>query len=274
MTQIMKEQLQELGLSPSEATVYLSLISLHSVPASTLAKHAGVPRSTTKYACEQLVNKGLAKRLERNKCWYYSPCDPDVLKKLIQEKEKTIAEQKSGLPSLIKGLKEQYADYNETSSIRFFEGPEGIIEMLQDVLDSAAPLYGALHMPTQLDPKIKEFFEKTYIPRRKRTKAPAWILFADTQEAHDYQTMDHDMNRISLRVPQDEFPFTSLFQIYDGKLAFYSYEGAIMTGAIIEDQHLTNLQFSLFKMAWNYARLLPDNERFKNVDLEYLDGNA
>lgn len=56
-------ELQELDLSPYEARVLLALLRLGSANSAQLARHSGVPRTSTYQIVEELTGKGLAQRL-------------------------------------------------------------------------------------------------------------------------------------------------------------------------------------------------------------------
>lgn len=56
-------ELQELDLSPYEARVLLALLRLGSGNSAQLARHSGVPRTSTYQVMEELTGKGLAQRM-------------------------------------------------------------------------------------------------------------------------------------------------------------------------------------------------------------------
>ena len=238
------------------------------MPASALSRHVNIPRSTAKYSCEQLSQKGLVNRINRNNCWYYSPCPPSRLQTLLDIKRQDLESQGKHLGSVINELMALYKRDEVTPKIQFFEGADGIVTMLEDVLKEKAPIYGALYLSEDIHPIISDYFENTYIPERQRSHAPSWALYNDSKKMRDYQEKDHDMNRISMLVPEDEFPFEICFHIYGDKIAFYSYRSSIMTGVIIQDSYMKQMQFSLFKMAWKLAQNMKVNARYKNVQLD------
>lgn len=260
--------LQQLGLNETEIKVYLALLPLGTVPASVVAIRLGMPRSTAKYTCQQLVDWGLVTKTNKNHTFLFAAKDPESLYNILEKQKQEISQKEGEVSKILTELKKIYNPHTIIPKIRFFEGPENINKMLQDVLDDAKPLYGALNMEVDFPPLIASYIWNTYIPERKRMFFPSWMLFNDNDLTRDYRKEDLDMNRISLLVPEKDFPFKICFHIYGDKVAFYSYEPTDLVGVIIEDSFIRDMQFSLFKLAWNYSRLLPANENYRKVELE------
>lgn len=266
---MIETQLTAMGLNETETKTYLCLLSFRSVPASVVARHAQLVRSTAKYTCEQLVKKGLAHTSLRKRTVYYSPNEPKNLLLLLQKERLLLAQKEQILTDLIPVLQTQFEREEFTPKTQIFEGAEGLIEMLRDSLYSHAPLYGALFLPEQLHPLIEDFFENEYKIERKKHPAPAWMIFNNNERSQQYRQEDPKMNRISLLVSTKEYPLAGCLHIYGNKVAFFSYEKDVLSGVLIQDLPTHALQSSLFKLAWNHARELPENQNFKKVDLDY-----
>jgi hypothetical protein len=70
------------------------------------------------------------------------------------------------------------------------------------------------------------------------------------------------MNRTTLSIPKNMFPFHIGIHIYSSnKVALYSMSRNDMTGIIIENENITTSLLSLFKLAWDYAKTLPENNQ-------------
>lgn len=266
---MIEDALKNLGLNETQMNLYRLVLSLKEVPASILAKRLKIPRSTSKYSCEQLVQRGLLSRFQKNQTWFYTPYSPDSLHLLIDDEQRKLDRKRELLDAVLPELKALYLGDGSIKSLRFFEGEDAVIRMFMDVLDSEEEIYGVIHYPDELPEKLAEFIRNVYVPRRKHSKQASWILFNDTPQAMKYREQDYGMNRISLLVPTEHFPFDICMHIYGQKLAFYSYRLGSVSGVIIEDPSVLQLQRSMFKMAWNLARTLPKNANLSQVDLSY-----
>ena len=95
----------------------------------------------------------------------------------------------------------------------------------------------------------------------------AKMLYNNNALTKKYVALDQQMNRVSMLIPIKEFPFDAGCHIYGEKVAFYSYQGQEIFGVIIEDPFIRQSQFSVLKLAWNYARTLPENENYRDLTL-------
>ena len=89
--------LEELGLSPAEAKIYLSLIEIGSTLAGPIIKRTGLHRGTTYQILQRLKEKGLVSSIVKGKKQYFEPANPDRLMDSLKEREEKLHEI---LPSL------------------------------------------------------------------------------------------------------------------------------------------------------------------------------
>jgi sugar-specific transcriptional regulator TrmB len=260
--------LKNLGLSETEVKVYTALLPLGTTPASTVGMRLNMPRPTAKYTCEQLQKKGLVTAFVKNSTFLYTAKEPEALHSILATERKQIEKKGNELEKVMGELKQLFNTEVQLPKVQFFEGAENINKVLEDALAEDQPLYGCLYIDETVHPTVLEYVEKVYLPERKRKQSPTRSLFNDNPLTQDYRKHDADMNRISLLVPTDQFPFEICFHIYGKKVAFYSYRSEDLTGIIIEHPLIHNMQFSLFKMAWNFARSLKQNEAYKDVSLD------
>lgn len=139
--------------------------------------------------------------------------------------------------------------------------------MFNDVLMDQSPLYGMTKNEGNMNQEVLNYLDDEYIPKRKKLRFPSWIIFNENESTRHYQSYDQEVNRISLLIPQNKYPFTACCHIYGNKVAFYSYANSDLSGVLIENPHIFETQISLFKLAWNYARVLPQNANYAKVDL-------
>lgn len=265
---MLENVLQQLGLNENEIKIYLALLPIGTVPASVLGTRVGIPRSTAKYTCQQLTKKGLFTAVNKNNTFLYMVKDPQNLHNLLESERQLIQKKDDELGRVMGDLKNLFYSKAVLPKVQFFEGAEAITKMLEDVLKEQQPLYGAINLSSDLHPVIASYFQKVYIPERKRLRFPSWMLFNDNDKTRAYAQDDFAMNRISLLVPEKDFSFDICFHIYGDKIAFYSYKSIDLVGVIIQDTYIRKMQFSLFKMAWNFAKALKENEHYRKVSLD------
>ncbi len=262
-----------LGLSEIESLVYLDLLKLGSAPASLVARRLKLNRSTTRYTLENLCQKRLTFQENRNEGFYFSAEDPEKILLLLQDEQQKLEQKESSVSQIIGELKNLKNPHVNVPKVRFFEGVEGVIKMYEDVLEEGkktkCTIYGYLHYDEEeFHPEFKKFVKERYIPEREKTQNKAFMIFNNKKSDINYTGKDSSMNRVTLFVPTEDFPFKTCFHIYGDKIAFYSHlnsqypSGVIIQHQVIKDDHL-----NLFKMAWEFAKKLPMNKHYKDITL-------
>lgn len=130
----MKEALQQLGLTDGETAVYLSLLKLGSVTNSPLAKDTQLQSSTVYYCLNSLVQKGFATYILKGNRKHFSAVDPEVIPKILDEKQKQLDLQKKQTKHLISVLNQYKHQSNEQTTAEIFEGFRGFQMIFRDIL--------------------------------------------------------------------------------------------------------------------------------------------
>jgi sugar-specific transcriptional regulator TrmB len=260
--------LGKFGLEEKETEIYLTLLSKGNLTASELSRILKIPRSTIQFKCQGLTDKGLVKSLASQNSHTYFAEPPEKIGYLLERKIVEIDAMKGQLPELILALKKNAGELPLIPKIKYFEGVEGIVEMFEDVLKDGNILYGMTKNEGKMNQEVLNYLDKKYIPRRKSLRFPAWIIFNDNPTTRSYLKNDQALNRVSLLVPDEKYPFTACCHIYGNKVAFYSYANDDLSGVIIDNPIIKKTQLSLFHLAWNYVRLLPVNKLYAKVELE------
>jgi len=149
--------------------------------------------------------------------------------------------------------------------VKFFQGEDGIINILKDVLKKDQLLFGMVNASqVNASEKIVSFVKKEYVTKRSRFKNPSWIIFADNVMTRDYQKLDSQLNRNSLVIPEH---FNTSCHIYGNKVAFFNQDKDDLSGVIIENNQLQKTQLLLFRHTWESAKKISGNEIYKDVNL-------
>ncbi len=145
--------------------------------------------------------------------------------------------------------------------VRFFEGVDGIIEMYDHVLASGQPNCIFSVFVQQFDHRLKEYMERRYLPARAASKLPSWIIYNDLPLTREFTKLDAKLQRTSLFVPKEDYPFESACHIYGDNVAFLSLHPSDMTGVRVENARIAEMQRTAFRLSWDAARRLPVNRR-------------
>lgn len=132
---MIKEELTNLGLSPEEAKVYLSILELGGSYASNISKKAQVNRATCYHTLSNLKAKGLINSYNKNKITWFNAENP---KKLIKSQQEKLEIANNLLPQLLSISN----SITFKPKIRFYEGLEGAKEIFEDILTTKDEILG------------------------------------------------------------------------------------------------------------------------------------
>jgi sugar-specific transcriptional regulator TrmB len=131
-----RQFLQELGLNSVEIATYLAALEIGSGPASAIASVAGLNRITAYEALKRLSKKGFikirAKRSDRVR--YFVPEDITVLQEKLEEKKKAVEAAIARSRTLKDELRARFRAEEKKPVVLFYEGEEGVREVLNDTL--------------------------------------------------------------------------------------------------------------------------------------------
>src|SRR3989338_6893554 len=111
-------KLQKIGLSLSEAKIYLALIRLGSAQAGRISKESQINRTTVYDSIERLIEKGLVSYvIEANKK-VFKPVAPKIILEQLKEKEKITED-------ILPELNQIFTESKEKEESNIFKGRKG-----------------------------------------------------------------------------------------------------------------------------------------------------
>lgn len=238
---------KNIGLTDKEAKVYLACLELGSTGVTHIAHRAGINRVTTYDVLEKLMQKGMVNSMMKSGMRLYDATDPHTVATDFKRRE---MEFRKALPD----FRRLRGDAIHPR-VRYFEGLDGIKAIYDDTLTSKTEILNyansreiRVHWPE---------YDEEYV--RKRVKHKIYLRGIAPLDEHGTWVKSHDKeNHRELRlVPSEEFSFTNEINIYDDKVAIISYKDVPLLGMIIESAEIANTQRDIFKMAWEFARKLP-----------------
>lgn len=117
--------LQGLGIEEKPAQIYLAALQIGRGTISELARAAGIERTNLYDHLGSLIETGLIKETRSGKRSLYLPADPANLKNLISARQ-------AKLEALLPNLASQFQQYTNKSSVVYYQGHEGIINLYED----------------------------------------------------------------------------------------------------------------------------------------------
>ncbi len=167
-------EITSLGLTKNESEIYLFLLRNKKSNVTTIAKRTGIHRRSVYDVLMRLADKSLVSYIIEDKVKIYIPSNPETLKTIIEEKEKSL---KQILPELTTLFNQKAKE----KSTEFFMGKKGIRSILEAQLKQKSEI-----LVLGGNPNAQNFLLE-YFPRynllRKERKIPIKIIYSQKEKA-------------------------------------------------------------------------------------------
>jgi sugar-specific transcriptional regulator TrmB len=245
------ELLTDLGLSDSEAKVYLSSLELGPTSVQKIAKKADYSRTATYDIIDALQEKGLMSTYERGKKRYFTAEDPENAVLHFRDRVDGL---KSKLEKLENVLPEiEMMAGGERPKVRFYEGEEAVMVAFHDV-EKVQP--DILYEVTDYD-YVRENIDQDVLD-----KARGHLEGLKLKLLHHGEVKYPLPNQEYCKLLPDLDKFEGDIWIYENRVVFVTFFGKTIT-VIIESQPLADVARVLFEAAW---RICGTHHEVKTID--------
>jgi len=246
------------GLDEQQAIVYEVLLKYGVLSAGAVHKHVPFKRGLVYKVLDELVALGVAeKQQEEGKTILFGLTHPLTLKELTEKREQAAKDARMALEGVLPSL---ISDFNLVSGqpgVQFFEGEEGVWEVLKDTLRAKGVMYTYADVGA-VDKHIRSMNEK-YAKKRDALGIDKKVILLDTPYARERMKTYHRFVTDTKFIKLATEPFQSIIEIYDDKIAYITF-GESLRGVIIQDKAIHDMHKALFEYVWERAQTLPVGE--------------
>lgn len=240
-------QLINLGLSPEESKVYISILELGGSYASNIARKAQINRATCYHTLDNLQKKGFISSYTKGKVLWFNAESPE---KIVLTQTEKLKQAKNLMPQLLSISNA----LTFKPKIRFFEGVEGVKTVFEDVLQSKEKEILGYTNIRELGNLFADYF-RNYCRRKIAKKIKTRYLAPATGEGVDlidqFYPKNYDKNLVEvLLVNKKEFFFENEISIYENKVAVISLNPQEPMALLIESPTFAKSMRSIFNLAW------------------------
>lgn len=240
----LQKELLAAGLSESEAGIYLAALELGETTVSRLARKAGIKRTTAYLVIESLKEKGLISSLKKEAASVFFAEDPRKLHDVLEERRQKIDKIMPELLAFTNLI-------DRKPEIKFYEGDEGIREILKDIL--RYPNSEVLGWVSEDYVKYfkEDFFINHFIPKRVEKKISARTIAPENQIIREIVGKTEVISiRRTKFIASDKFNLSIEMHIYGkNKVGLLSCSEEI--GLIIRSQKIHDSLKSIFEIMWD-----------------------
>lgn len=240
---MIEQALQSFGLNSKEIKVYLSVLELGMARVSEIAKKSGIERTHCYSILEKLMALGLVLEIGAGKRKQFAAEPPEKIEMILKERQNKIKE-------ILPELKSIYNLSPKKPKIRFYEGKDGIILILEEMIETLKPGEFHYHCGPD-DEKLNQVLGVKTVDDliQKRIKKGIKSKIITDKTPH---TLKLDRQRLK-GLRQTKFlakqKIPSRLHIFGPKIALMSLNEPIMT-VVIEDKAIADLMRMFFEGMW------------------------
>lgn len=242
----LKHNLNTLGLSEEEISVYISALSSGSITVLELARITKIPRTTVYLLIDSLTEKGLLHLTADCKKKFYVPASPSELIIMATKKREQLEKSIASLDRELPQLQALYNVSHQKPKIRYYEGVEEVKKIYEDSL-SAEKIYFQ-HMSEKGRGLMGEYGEK-YWARLMQKMIHTKQIIAENDKNRAYIQNEPTQRNQIICIPA-KYSTTIDYIIYADTVAFITYKESIPVGVVISDPEIVHFEKVRFMMVW------------------------
>lgn len=175
-----RETLEELGLTPNEAKIYLALLELGQTGVPEISVKSGVHKRNIYDTIPRMLQKGIIYQIADSKENLYAAVEPNKLEDLIWEKQ-------SKLKSILPALNKQFKKTATGEAVYIYKGAEGFKNYLRDIIKVGEDVYFIGAKGGWFDRDLQTFIKK-FLKEAKEKKIKYYHIFD-----HEVKTLGKDI---------------------------------------------------------------------------------
>ncbi|TSC64274.1 MAG: transcriptional regulator TrmB [Parcubacteria group bacterium Gr01-1014_106] len=253
-------ELTDLGLSPKEAKVYLSLLELGTASAQAIARRAGIVRPTTYVILETLARKGLASRATGPdaKKMIFAAEAPERLEHFLEHQARDIQRRQKDLERILPELHSFQLAGEEKPRVRMFEGKEGLKSLQHEFVGvSKDEMVGMVSedVMEEIFPLSSDEFDRDIRSVRVRAGVFSRHIYV-TSRGPTARNLEADKRALRERryLPPELLPISASFAVHGPVLSIVSLRDKII-GVLIEHADIANSFRGIFEFLWKTAEM-------------------
>jgi len=238
--------LESIGLTGSEAKLYLTNLSLGPTSAINLGKKVGVTRQRIYVLLDSLESKGLIKKVSVGSRHYFQALEPETL---LDRAQSISRELEKNMPV----LKSRQASFGVLPLISVYENPIAMREWYRGYMKEAKAgdellvwSTGKLHSWYEMD---REFYGK-YLEFSEAHGVKTRVLLPGTDQAEEYQKIIGKPST-SVKFMRGDWQSDAEKWIWRDQICYLSIDENATNMIVIQSKKLADLERFNFEQLWD-----------------------
>lgn len=246
-----KKYLSDLGLSDSEITIYLAMVS-GARTARDLVKVTRLKRPTVYYALGCLEKRGLTSKtgLAGDKSFALEPIEK--LATIAKEKALEATKLKNNIDELILSLSEISSPSDIKPTVAFFEGIDAVRNTIMEMLYCKNKSICTIAPSNNFFHQVGKDFVEMFIEERIKRKVHSKNLWENDISKDKYDKYYKDFSEIRIVPKVMKGKFQSTIFLYDDKTLYISSKNNSYCILITSKEHRETMQ-AMFDGLWSVS---------------------
>ena len=238
-----------LGLTRNDALTYATLLQTASVSIRKISSYTGINRGTTYESLKRLVTLGLVSVKEKNERGYFTAESPKRINDIIRDKRRDLLDSSTKAQTVIPRLLSQHRHTSQGPIVRYYEGDEGVVTILKDVLETCRLLHDPYYY-CYSSKRIRQFLYRKFPQFTDRRVAAGIRVKVIAVGEGGEKAKGAERKWLSNSSGTNASSYTI---IYGDKIAIISVSNDLIPfGLVVEEPGTANMQRVLFEQLWEY----------------------
>lgn len=237
--------LNELDLTDSETSVYMTLLRNGEDTASAIAKKAGIHRRLAYDVVQSLTEKGLVSYVDEENRRVYKAANPERLHEMVEEKRTDLQELEAQVDEVLPELMAHFTAETAERDVKVMQGKEGIKHLFNDELREGETIY-VIGSPQESE-EILKYFLPSWTKKRQEKGVEIKGIFE-----HRMRGVVGEHDPIKHRYLPEGYTSNVSMCIYGSKVGIIFWiDNPIVI--MIKDQDAADSFMSYFELVWESA---------------------
>ena len=249
-----EEELKKLGLTKTEASIYLTSLGYEAVSVAELVKLTALKRPTIYHALETLETKGLAgKKKESGGHLRFVMSPPEAVKKLVTQQIENLNLQHEVLDQLIPLLAQhKNRKKEEKFSVSHYQGLKGIKMVIDIALYCKSHHWDIIAPENNFFSHLNYDYIQYYLDTRRRWDVTSRSLWEKNPQRRILTAQEIRLRQPRFMPKTMHGKLKSVLIIFDDKVAIISsYEN--LSAILITSQEIKDMFSIIFETIWSVA---------------------
>lgn len=240
--------LHSLGLSPEEASLYLSMVKHGTSTPLQLSRYTGINRTKVYRTLDVLTAKKLAIQEINSNSTSVTAASTERIEELVRHKQRIAAQLSHHYSDVARALTMMSAERHADTKVRFYRGKSGLEQMIWNVLKARSEVVG--YTCRDLDDFVGEKFMNEFVSEFIRRNLHMRDVYGPGYVKSVHKLHDWAGHVSSRYIPNSVLSIPHQMDIYDDIVTFYNWHEGEVFGVEICSEKVALHQKQLFELVW------------------------